>query len=62
MSNQPVNFPGNRNQLKPIKVGIIGVGNMGQHHSRILSLLKDVEFVGVADVNVTYLDRETDRR
>jgi len=52
MSNQPANFPGNRNQLKPIKVGIIGVGNMGQHHSRILSLLKDVEFVGVADVNV----------
>jgi predicted dehydrogenase len=52
MSNQPANFPGNRNQLKPIKVGVIGVGNMGQHHSRILSLLKDVEFVGVADVNV----------
>ncbi|MDJ0540376.1 MAG: gfo/Idh/MocA family oxidoreductase, partial [Microcystis sp. M53603_WE2] len=37
MSNQPANFPGNRNQLKPIKVGVIGVGNMGQHHSRILS-------------------------
>jgi predicted dehydrogenase len=52
MSNQQANFPGHRNQLKPIKVGVIGVGNMGQHHGRILSLLKDVEFVGVADVNV----------
>ena len=35
-----------------IRMGIIGVGNMGQHHTRILSLLKDVELVGVSDVNV----------
>jgi predicted dehydrogenase len=25
---------------------------MGQHHTRILSLLKDVEFIGVSDVNI----------
>jgi predicted dehydrogenase len=36
----------------PIRVGVIGVGNMGQHHARVLSRLKDVELVGVSDVNV----------
>ncbi len=41
-----------RNQPKAIKIGVIGVGNMGQHHTRVLSLLKDVELVGVADINV----------
>lgn len=41
-----------RNQPQPIRVGVIGVGNMGQHHTRILSLLKDVELIGVADINV----------
>jgi predicted dehydrogenase len=39
-------------QREPIRVGVIGVGNMGQHHTRVLSLLKDVELVGIADVNV----------
>ena len=33
----------------PVKVGVIGVGNMGWHHARILSLLKDADLVGVAD-------------
>ncbi len=41
-----------RSQLEPIRIGVIGIGNMGQHHARVLSLLKDVELVGVADVNV----------
>lgn len=41
-----------RSQLEPIRVGVIGIGNMGQHHARVLSLLKDVELVGVSDVNV----------
>ncbi len=35
-----------------IRVGVIGVGNMGQHHTRVLSLLKDVELVGISDVNM----------
>lgn len=39
-------------QTQLLRIGVIGVGNMGQHHTRILSLLKDVELVGVADVNV----------
>lgn len=41
-----------RNQPQPIRIGVIGVGNMGQHHTRVLSLLKDVELVGVSDINV----------
>jgi len=41
-----------RSALDPIRVGVIGVGNMGQHHTRVLSMLKDVELVGISDVNV----------
>ncbi len=39
-------------KISPIRVGIIGVGNMGQHHTRVLSFMKDVQLVGVADLNV----------
>ncbi|HLO87497.1 MAG TPA: Gfo/Idh/MocA family oxidoreductase [Nostocaceae cyanobacterium] len=46
------NLYSQRNQLRPIRVGVIGVGNMGQHHVRVLSSMKDVELVGVADINV----------
>ncbi|HEY9813180.1 MAG TPA: Gfo/Idh/MocA family oxidoreductase [Candidatus Sericytochromatia bacterium] len=41
-----------RIQPQAIKIGVIGVGNMGQHHTRVLGLLKDVELVGVSDINV----------
>ncbi|MDJ0733944.1 MAG: Gfo/Idh/MocA family oxidoreductase [Nostocaceae cyanobacterium] len=41
-----------RNHPRPIRIGVIGVGNMGQHHARILSSMKDVELVGVADINI----------
>ncbi len=41
-----------RGQVEPIRIGVIGVGNMGQHHTRVLSLLKDIELVGVSDINV----------
>ena len=41
-----------RSPSQPIRVGVIGVGNMGQHHTRVLSRLKNVELVGVSDVNV----------
>jgi predicted dehydrogenase len=37
---------------QPIRIGVIGVGNMGQHHTRVLSRLKQVELVGVSDVSV----------
>jgi virulence factor len=41
-----------RNQPRPIRVGVIGVGNMGQHHVRVLSSMKDVELIGVADIDI----------
>ena len=41
-----------KNQSQPLKMGVIGVGNMGRHHVRILNLLKDIELVGIADANV----------
>ena len=36
-----------------VKVGVIGIGNMGWHHARVLSLLKDASLIGVADPNET---------
>tara|TARA_B100000927_G_scaffold225100_1_gene184837 strand:- start:142 stop:1146 length:1005 start_codon:yes stop_codon:yes gene_type:complete len=36
----------------PVKVGVIGIGNMGWHHARVLSLLKDANLIGVADPNI----------
>ncbi|WP_322877617.1 Gfo/Idh/MocA family oxidoreductase [Pseudocalidococcus azoricus] len=41
-----------RAPVPPVRVGVIGVGNMGQHHTRVLSLLKDVELVGISDLNL----------
>ena len=35
--------------MKPVKVGVVGIGNMGWHHARVLSLLRDADLVGVAD-------------
>lgn len=55
MKNQRLsaaNLPIQKNYSHPLNMGVIGVGNMGQHHTRVLSLLKDVELVGIADVNV----------
>ncbi len=46
-ANSPRRYPG-----QPVPVGVIGVGNMGQHHARVFSLMKDVQVVGVADINV----------
>jgi predicted dehydrogenase len=37
---------------KPIRIGVVGIGHMGQHHTRVLSRLKGVELVGVSDVSV----------
>ena len=34
------------------RIGVIGVGNMGQHHARVLSRIKDVKLIGIADTNV----------
>ncbi len=43
---------GKRIHPQPLRMGVIGVGNMGRHHARILSLIKDIELVGVSDINV----------
>jgi len=37
---------------RPIRAGVIGVGQLGQHHARVFSELRStVEFVGVADID-----------
>ncbi|MBR9678767.1 MAG: Gfo/Idh/MocA family oxidoreductase [Nanoarchaeota archaeon] len=37
--------------MKKIKVGVIGVGNMGRHHTRVYSELEETELVVIADIN-----------
>lgn len=37
--------------MAPIRVGVIGVGVMGERHCRVYSNLRGVDFVGVFDVN-----------
>ena len=37
--------------MKRLKVGVIGVGRMGQNHCRIYSNLRNVDLVGVHDIN-----------
>jgi predicted dehydrogenase len=37
--------------INQIRTGIIGVGNMGQHHARILAMLPGSQFVGNADAS-----------
>ncbi len=34
-----------------VKVGVIGVGHLGQHHARILAEMSGAELVGVSDIN-----------
>ena len=36
---------------RKIKIGVLGVGSLGQHHARIYSEMEGVEFVGVCDVD-----------
>ncbi|NES87689.1 MAG: Gfo/Idh/MocA family oxidoreductase [Moorea sp. SIO2B7] len=52
MSEGHNNIKVQRSLPQPIRIGVIGVGNMGQHHTRVLSLLKDVELIGISDINV----------
>ena len=37
--------------MRKIRVGVIGTGAMGKHHPRIYNEMKEVELVGVADVD-----------
>lgn len=36
---------------KKLRVGVVGVGSLGQHHVRIYAQMPDVELVGLADTN-----------
>jgi predicted dehydrogenase len=40
------------NDMKRLRVGVVGVGHLGQHHARILSAMPGVELVAVADSRV----------
>ena len=37
--------------MRPVRVGVIGVGHLGQAHARILAGLPGAELVGVVDTN-----------
>ena len=37
--------------MAKLKIGVIGVGSLGQHHARALSELPQVELAGVSDIN-----------
>src|SRR5262245_30363940 len=39
------------------RVGVIGVGHLGQHHARLFAAMPDVDLVGVADIKA---DRAAD--
>lgn len=39
------------NREQPIRVGVIGVGHVGQHHARIYRELPGVELAGIADID-----------
>lgn len=44
-------------QKPPVKVGLIGLGKMGQNHLRVLSMLKSVELVFVYDFDAALTER-----
>ena len=37
--------------MDPLKVGVIGVGHLGQHHARLYSQLPESQLVGILDVD-----------
>ncbi|MBI5038215.1 MAG: Gfo/Idh/MocA family oxidoreductase, partial [Nitrospirae bacterium] len=39
-----------------IKMGVVGVGYLGEHHARIYSSMDQVELVGVADIDAGRAD------
>ncbi len=43
--------------MKKIKIAVIGVGNLGQHHARIYNSMNDVELVALVDVDMQKLEK-----
>lgn len=37
--------------MSKIKIAVIGVGSLGQHHARILSTHENAELIGVVDAD-----------
>jgi predicted dehydrogenase len=37
--------------MTPVRVAVVGVGHLGQHHARLLSSMHGVELVGICDTN-----------
>ena len=35
----------------PLRIGVIGVGHLGQHHARLLATLDNVRLAGIVDIN-----------
>ena len=42
--------------MKMINVAVIGVGHLGQYHTKVYKSFKDVELVGVCDINIKRAD------
>jgi len=40
-----------RREVESLKVGVVGVGHLGQHHARIYSQMPGIDLVGVVDIN-----------
>ena len=47
--------------MEPIRIGIIGVGQIGKHHLDAYERLRQAEVVAVADINATELQSVADR-
>jgi predicted dehydrogenase len=37
--------------MSNVRIGVIGVGHLGQHHARLLASMQGVELVGICDIN-----------
>jgi predicted dehydrogenase len=42
--------------LSRLRVGVVGVGHLGQHHARLLASIEGVELVGICDTNRSRAD------
>src|SRR5262245_9927488 len=39
-----------RPDVRPLRLAVVGVGHLGQHHARLLASMEGVELVGVVDI------------
>jgi len=46
-----------RDGMKPLRVGVVGVGHLGRHHARILNSFPDAKLVGVVDADLKQAQR-----